>query len=84
MDEGLRVVSKLKALTSLDIDGSNVTNKGLRAIKRKTALTRLDLGQCWGVTDKGVWALQTALPKLKILDYTEEYMRDDDGYYHRL
>jgi hypothetical protein len=57
-DEGMRAVSSLTSITSLDISGCVLmTNEGLRAVSNLRALTCLDLTSCGRVTDAGVLAV---------------------------
>ena len=63
-DKGLKAVSNLTGLTSLDVSCITpwcygVTNKGLRALSSFTGLTSLNLRGCNGVTDKGLQALSS-------------------------
>ena len=66
-DEGLRALSSLTALTTLDlIHCPNVTSEGLRALSSLTALTTLTLYGCNNVTAAAKQALRTAIPNLTI------------------
>ena len=79
-DEGMRAVSSLPALTSLDLtDCDKVSNAGMRAVSNCSALTSLDLTRCFKVTVEGMRAV-SSLPALKSLnlcgcELTDEGMR---------
>jgi hypothetical protein len=69
MDEGVRSVSSLPALTILNLRTClKVTDVGVRALSCLPALTSLDLRVCGNVTAAGVQALRstTAAPNLHI------------------
>jgi hypothetical protein len=64
-DEGLKHLAGLKALTHLNLFGTNVTDAGLEHLAELKALTVLNLART-KVTDKGVKELEKALPKCTI------------------
>jgi hypothetical protein len=71
-DEGMRAVSSLTALTSLDIAHCfKVTNAGVRALRSLPALTSLNIRWCPMVTAAGVQALRntTVAPNLDIIGW---------------
>jgi hypothetical protein len=57
-DKGMRAVSSLTSLTSLNLTGCDkITDKGMRAVSSLPALKSLDLRCCRKVTDEGVRAV---------------------------
>ena len=65
--EGLRALSSLTALSTLDLCGClNVSDEVLRALSSLTALTTLDLRYCPNVTAAAKQALRTSIPNLTI------------------
>jgi hypothetical protein len=82
---GLRAVSSLIALTSLDLSlCGNVTAEGLRAVSSLTALTLLSLSCCTNVTSEGLLAVSrhTALTSLNLCycpNVTSEVLRAVSG-----
>jgi hypothetical protein len=65
--EGLRTVSSLAALTTLDLFGCRkVSDEVLQTLRSLTALTSLYLGGCNKVSAAAKQALRTALPNLTI------------------
>jgi bacterioferritin-associated ferredoxin len=68
-DKGMRMLSLLTTLTSLDLRGCRrVTDKGMRTLSQLSTLTFLDLSWCEAVTDNGVRSLAslTALTSLNV------------------
>jgi hypothetical protein len=68
-DAGVRSVSSLTALTSLNIGGCcKLTDEGMLAVSNLHALTSLDLTWCHQVTDEGMRAVSSlpALAKLTL------------------
>jgi hypothetical protein len=77
-DEGLRAVSCLPALTSLDLSCCfKVTDVGMRAVS-SLPLTSLNLNSCRAVTDVGLRAL-SCLPALTFLDLSCCFKVTDEG-----
>jgi hypothetical protein len=59
-DKGLRAVSNLHALTSLDLTYCyKVTDEGLWAVSNLPALTELNLTHCYNVTDEALQAVSS-------------------------
>jgi hypothetical protein len=78
-DEGMRAVSGLPKLTSLNISCCKlVTDAGMRAVSRLPALTFLDFAGCQLVTDEGVRAV-SGLPKLTSLNISFCKEVSDEG-----
>ena len=69
-DEGLKYLTKLRALKSLDLSETEVTDEGLKYLAKLKTLKSLDLNKT-EVTEEGVTALEQALPSCKI-DFEEE------------
>jgi hypothetical protein len=65
-DQGLRAVSILPALTSLNISSWQVSDEGVRAVSSLPALTSLSLSWC-DVTSEGLRAV-SRMPALTFLD----------------
>jgi hypothetical protein len=77
-DKGLRAVSNLPALTSLNIGFcEEVTDVGMRAVSSLPALTSLDIEGCMKVTDEGMRAV-SHLPALKSLNLTYCHLLTDE------
>ena len=69
-NEGLRAVSRLPALTSLDLTCCfKVTDEGLRAVSCRLTLTSLHLNRC-NITNEGLRAV-SRLPALRSLNLTD-------------
>jgi hypothetical protein len=64
-DTGIKELASLKALTSLDISGTDVTDDGMKQLVPLAGLTELDLS-CTNVTNGGVAAFKKRLPKCEI------------------
>jgi len=66
-DAGLKILSSMKNLTSLDLSGCDQsTDASLGHISGLTNLTSLELGWCDQITNDGVNWLKKHLPNLKI------------------
>jgi len=82
--EGLRAVSNLLALTSLDLSGcNNVNAEGLRVVSSLPALTSLDLSGCNNVNAEGLRAVSmlalTSLDLSHCSNLTNEGLRAVSG-----
>jgi hypothetical protein len=78
-DEGMKAVSTLIGLTSLDLGYCDkVTDKGLLAVSSLTGLTSLNLCGCELVTDKGLLAV-SSLTGLTSLDLCGCELVTDEG-----
>jgi Leucine Rich repeat len=67
-DDGLRLVSELRALRTLRLNGAaGVTDEGLRHLEAMAGLKVLDLRGCPNVTDEGVARLKKALPRCRVV-----------------
>jgi hypothetical protein len=64
--EGLRAVSGLTTLTTLNLGGCNVTDEGLQTLSTLAALFTLELYCCPNLTAAAKQALRTAIPNLTI------------------
>jgi len=66
-DAGLKILSSMKNLTSLDLSGCDQsTDASLGHISGLTNLTSLNLSECSKITDAGVNWLKEHLPNLTI------------------
>ena len=66
-DTGLKELVKLKKITRINLDGTQVTDAGLPELAKITQLKEIDLKNTKGVTKAGIDELQQALPNCKII-----------------
>jgi hypothetical protein len=66
-DAGLKELVKLKKITRINLNGTQITDAGLPELAKITQLKEIDLENTKGVTEAGIAALQEALPNCKIL-----------------
>ena len=67
-DEQAQVLSGLRGLKFLDLDGCRLTDQGVQSLTSLTALTTLNLSRCMLISDQGVQSLAglTALTTLNL------------------
>jgi hypothetical protein len=78
-DDGLEVLRHLKRLEHLDLEWSNVTDRGLLMIASVPCLRWVDVGFCEGVSSQGVADLRSLRPDLGIVDTTGQQAAATDG-----
>jgi hypothetical protein len=66
-DEGLRHLSVMIRLESLDLEWSGISDAGLEAIAAVSTLRWVDVGFCQGVTEAGVSRLRRLRPDLEVV-----------------
>lgn len=67
-DDGIKKITPLKQLTSLNLSSCDITDAGLEFLPQLTHLRRLNLSFCNRISDLGVKKIQTFIQKLDYLD----------------
>jgi len=76
-DEGILALSKIKSLTSLQLEGTGITDKALGILATNTRIQGVNVANCDGVTPKGLQTLVTS-ESLEDVSFSANQMSTED------